>query len=112
MIIKIKRKEVLLMINPIGEKTIFECKEELKEYGYFLAPESIDITDVIPGALLMGNIRDVIGYEPENAQLENVYLLEDEIYLSADGGNKWTFYGVTTPEFADEILTNLAIPVK
>lgn len=100
------------MVKSISEKTIFECVEEFKEYGYFLAPEGILITDVVPGATLMGNIRNVIGYEPENAQLKNVYLFEDDILLSADGGNGWTFYGQTEPAFADEILGYLSVPIK
>jgi hypothetical protein len=100
------------MVNSISEKTVFECVEEFKEYGYFLAPEGILITDVVPGATLMGNIRNVIGYEPENVQLENVYLFEDDILLSAEGGNGWTFYGQTEPAFADEILSFLSVLVK
>jgi hypothetical protein len=101
-----------MMVQTISKKTIFECTEEFKEYGYFMADEEIKINDVIPGAVFIGKVKDVIGYEPENKQLKNVYLDKNEIYLSAEGGNGWTFYGETEPEFAEQILSILSIQVN
>ncbi|WP_088362633.1 hypothetical protein [Bacillus cereus] len=82
--------------------TIDELKEHYKKEGYFYSLE-YSLTDVFPEAEFLGNIREILGFEPENYYLMGVYRLNGVIHTSADAGNTWISYAPTDEETAKDI---------
>lgn len=82
--------------------TIEELKENYKKLGYFSSLE-YSLTDVFPEAEFLGDIREILGFEPENYYLMGVYRLNGIIHTSADAGNTWISYAPTDDETAKDI---------
>lgn len=86
---------------------LLRIKNQFEEDGTF----SLDASDVeliprvLEGCKTLGNIQEIIGYEPDNYYLESAYLYQNEVFVSSSAiGNGWLSVGRTDQELADEIL--------
>ncbi|MGN5650992.1 hypothetical protein [Bacillus sp. Brlt_9] len=84
------------------EPIIEAFKEAFKSEGSFTS-DDYGLTDVFPEAEYLGNIVEVLGYEPENYYLMGVYRLNGEFITSIDAGNTWTSYARTDEKTTKEI---------
>jgi len=82
-------------------KKDYEVKKEFLLNG--VEPEQ-----VFPRIEYLGEISDILGYEPENYYLEGFFKLNGELIVSAASpGNGWLIYGKTDQDLEDELVKKL-----
>ena len=95
-----------------------KMREDLERFGHFLVMadknEHEYVNTVLPGYQKLGDIKKILGYEPENYKLMSVIRHDGFLYTVFDSGNCWTGYGKLEhdDEFALEIEEKLLAVVQ
>lgn len=88
---------------------IQQAKKDYEEKQEFLL-NGVEPQEVFPEIKLLGDIKAILGYEPENYYLEQCFELNGNLMVSAASpGNGWLIYGKTEKDFEQEILEKLQL---